>query len=612
MFLQKNPDFCRKKVFALGRIPPGGLFAEVKFDKMTPKNSLFGDKGQIKMEKNKVFCLGNFQAEPGEKKSGYLFVGNGEFELPVTILNGEKRGKTVLITAGVHAAEYVGIQSAMELAEHLHPEKIAGTVVIVKVVNRQAFEMRSGSEGFEDGVNLNRVFPGKETGSQMERLAYAIEKELFPGVDFYIDLHSGDSYEQLTPYIYYAGVAEPRVVEAAREMAQQADVPYMVRSCVAGGGCYNYAAQLGIPSVLIERGQMGAWTEEEAHSTRRDVRNILCHLGVYLGQKDYRNYYPLEVTDVSYQAANQNGIWYPYKSPGDMIRQGEVLGVVKDYEGTVLEVCRAEYDGVVLYQTGSLQVKESGPMIAYGKISREADNRKKKIGGYWAKRSTSFQEQRRAELHSSLADRWLKEIGKYLPKKKLKILDVGCGSGFFTILLAQQGHEVLGVDLTPDMIKRSKELAEEEGADCIFQVMDAENLTFADETFDVVISRNLTWTLPDANRAYREWLRVLKKGGCLLNFDANYGASDCADTSHLPQNHAHNKLGEELLQECEEIKRQLPISSYQRPAWDVGVLGNLGTVELFLDFSVSKRIYMEKDEFYNPDPLFVISARKGE
>ena len=54
--------------------------------------------------------------------------------------------------------------------------KIVGTIVIIKVVNRQAFEMRSGSEGFEDGVNLNRVFPGKETGSQMERLAYAIEK----------------------------------------------------------------------------------------------------------------------------------------------------------------------------------------------------------------------------------------------------------------------------------------------------------------------------------------------------------------------------------------------------------------------------------------------------
>ena len=78
----------------------------------------------------------------------------------------------------------------------------------------------------------------------MERLAYAIEKELFPGVDFYIDLHSGDSYERLTPYVYYAGVARESVVEQSREMAEQTDVPYMVRSCVAKGGCYNYAGSL--------------------------------------------------------------------------------------------------------------------------------------------------------------------------------------------------------------------------------------------------------------------------------------------------------------------------------------------------------------------------------
>lgn len=564
------------------------------------------------MERNKTFCLGDFQVETGEKKSGYIVIGNGEFELPITVLNGEKSGKTVLITAGIHGAEYVGIQSSIELAEHLKIEKIVGTVVIIKVVNRQAFEMRSGSDGFEDGVNLNRVFPGKETGSQMERLAYAIEKELFPCADFYIDLHSGDSYEQLTPYIYYAGIAEPDVVEISRKMAEQADVPYMVRSGVAKGGCYNYAAYLGIPSVLIERGQMGGWTKEEVHSTRRDVRNILCCLGVYLGQKDYRNYYPLEVTDVSYQAATKMGMWYPYKKPGEMIRQGEVLGVVKDYEGRVLEVSRAEYDGVILYQTGSLQVKEGGPMIAYGKISKESDDRKQKITEYWTKRSDSFQEQRRAELHDDIAQRWLKEILQYVPKKRLKILDVGCGSGFFTILMAQQGHEVIGVDLTADMITRARELAAEEKADCTFQVMDAENLEFADEAFDMVISRNLTWTLPDAERAYSEWLRVLKKGGCLLNFDANYGISDCSDTSQLPQNHAHNQLGFELLQECEEIKRQLPISSYQRPAWDAGTLGKLGAAELKIDFHVSQRIYIEKDEFYNPDPLFMIYVRKGE
>ena len=564
------------------------------------------------MEENKVFCLGNFTVQPGEKKSGFLKIGNGEFQLPAAVLHGKQPGKTVLITAGIHAEEYVGIQAAKELEQELKIQKLAGTVVIVKVVNRKAFELRSGSESHEDGKNLNRVFPGDPKGTWSDRLAHAIEKELLSIADYYIDLHSGDSYEQLTPYVYYAGAADKEVVEQSREMAQQADVPYMVGSNVSMGGCYNYAASLGIPSILLERGQMGGWTQEESHSTRRDVRNILCHLGIYQGEKDYRNYYPLEVKDLCYQAANEQGLWYPCKKPGDMIRQGDILGVIKDYEGEILEVCKAEYGGVILYQTGSLQVQESGSVIAYGRISRESDSRKERIAGYWSKRSDSFQAQRRAELHSSMADRWLLEIQKYLPKRKLKILDVGCGSGFFTILLGKQGHEVLGTDLTPDMITKSRELAKEEGIGCRFEIMDAENLDFPDETFDVVISRNLTWTLPDAGHAYEEWCRVLKKGGILLNFDANYGSSNFADTSHLPENHTHNKLGMDMMQECEEIKKQLPISSYIRPAWDVETLGNLGILELSLDLGVGKRIYIEKDDFYNPVPIFTLCGKKEE
>ena len=165
------------------------------------------------MKDNREFCLGNFTVEPGKKKSGFLRIGGGEFQLPATILHGEQPGKTVLITAGIHAEEYVGIQSALELSEMLKVQKIAGTVVIVKVVNRKAFELRSGSDSHEDGKNLNRVFPGNREGTWSERLAYAIEKELLSIADYYIDLHSGDSYEQLTPYVYYAGAAAKEVVE---------------------------------------------------------------------------------------------------------------------------------------------------------------------------------------------------------------------------------------------------------------------------------------------------------------------------------------------------------------------------------------------------------------
>ena len=559
------------------------------------------------------FQLGDVTVRRGEKYQGDISFANGDIVLPGTIICGKLPGKTMLITGGVHSGEYVGIQACVELGAELQPEKTVGTIVILKVLNRPAFENRAGSLGLSDGKNLNRVFPGNPNGTEMERLAWAITKEVYPKVDYYIDLHSGDDFEALTPYVYYAGKAAQEVTEVSRKMAEQVDVPYMVRSMVSSGGAYNYAASKGIASILLERGGMGAWTSEEVNSDKRDVRNILSSLDMYQIRRDVRNYVPMEVTDVCYQAASEDGLWYPAAKPGDMVAEGALLGTIRDYNGKLRETCRAEYTGVVLYQTGSLQVTEGGPGVAYGRIVREPeyDDRKEQIVHYWEKRSESFLEQRRSELANPIAKRWMKEIEKQIPAgRRLKILDVGCGAGFFSILLAKEGHEVFGIDLTPEMIENAIQLAEEENADCCFQVMDAENPMFADETFDVVISRNLTWTLPNAEHAYGEWMRVLKTGGVLLNFDANYGKEDVADTKGLPEAHAHFKVGNEMLEECERIKSQLPISRKNRPAYDVAVLCENTAGEIRIDTSLGKRIYLEKDEFYNPAPMFSICAVK--
>ena len=559
------------------------------------------------------FQLGDVTVRRGEKYQGDISFANGDIVLPGTIICGKLPGKTMLITGGVHSGEYVGIQACVELGAELQPEKTVGTIVILKVLNRPAFENRAGSLGLSDGKNLNRVFPGNPNGTEMERLAWAITKEVYPKVDYYIDLHSGDDFEALTPYVYYAGKAAQEVTEVSRKMAEQVDVPYRVRSMVSSGGAYNYAASKGIASILLERGGMGAWTSEEVNSDKRDVRNILSSLDMYQIRRDVRNYVPMEVTDVCYQAASEDGLWYPAAKPGNMVAEGALLGTIRDYNGKLRETCRAEYTGVVLYQTGSLQVTEGGPVVAYGRIVREPeyDDRKEQIVHYWEKRSESFLEQRRSELANPIAKRWMKEIEKQIPAgRRLKILDVGCGAGFFSILLAKEGHEVFGIDLTPEMIENAIQLAEEENADCCFQVMDAENPMFADETFDVVISRNLTWTLPNAEHAYGEWMRVLKTGGVLLNFDANYGKEDVADTKGLPEAHAHFKVGNEMLEECERIKSQLPISRKNRPAYDVAVLCENTAGEIRIDTSLGKRIYLEKDEFYNPAPMFSICAVK--
>lgn len=243
-------------------------------------------------------------------------------------------------------------------------------------------------------------------------------------------------------------------------------------------------------------------------------------------------------------------------------------------------------------------------------IVQEKMNAKEFIQEYWNERSNGFADLRKAELQSNKYERWEKEIKNHLPQKSaLRILDVGCGCGFFSILLANMGHQVTGIDLTKLMIEQGKAMAKEMGTRVELLVMDAENLAFEGESFDVVIARNVTWNLPHPKDAYKEWLRVLKKGGCLLNYDAEYAKNH--HKQDLSANNAHNRLTKEELEKCHHIYHMLEISLQNRPSWDIQVLKELGIIHTEVDLNVGKRIYLEKDEFYIPTPLFGIKAFKN-
>lgn len=232
---------------------------------------------------------------------------------------------------------------------------------------------------------------------------------------------------------------------------------------------------------------------------------------------------------------------------------------------------------------------------------------KEYITQYWHKRAEDFSHLRSEELRSDKYRLWQNELSRHMPPdKSLKILDIGCGAGFFSILLSEKGHQVTGIDLTPDMIKAAQKLAYDKHLNIDFQVMDAEKLTFADGSFDAIIARNLTWNLPDPATAYKEWLRVLKKGGILLNYDAEY-----AKNHHSSANiGAHAHVQPELLRECHNIYHMLDISCYDRPDWDMKFLTGLNCREVTADKQVGERIYARRDEFYIPVPMFCIRAVK--
>lgn len=100
----------------------------------------------------------------------------------------------------------------------------------------------------------------------------------------------------------------------------------------------------------------------------------------------------------------------------------------------------------------------------------------------------------------------------------------------------------------------------------------------------------------------------MKEDGVLINFDGDYSREN--DQQKLPENHAHSKITQEQWSAYEHLKTELRPISNPRPAWDVQLLKSAGFKDIVLDEQVGGRIYCEINEFYNPTPIFAITARK--
>ena len=152
-----------------------------------------------------------------------------------------------------------------------------------------------------------------------------------------------------------------------------------------------------------------------------------------------------------------------------------------------------------------------------------------------------------------------------------------------------------------------------------FEEMNGEDLQFADESFDAVVSRNLTWNLPHPELAYAEWTRVLKPGGVILNYDANWYAYLYDDRAQAAfdrdrENSARMGVRDENIGEnfdvMEEIARQMPLSNIRRPNWDLELLKSLG---LFTsaDEDVWEQVWSAEEKLnFASTPLFLVRARK--
>ena len=245
---------------------------------------------------------------------------------------------------------------------------------------------------------------------------------------------------------------------------------------------------------------------------------------------------------------------------------------------------------------------------------------------YWTGRASGYSEVNRLELSTAQRQRWSdclhREIARQFSDRApetLRVLEVGTGPGFFAILLRELGYVVTAVDLTPAMLEEAKKNAGELAGKICWMEMNAETLRFAGESFDVVVSRNLTWNLPHPERAYAEWTRVLKPGGLLLNFDANWyaylfdGEAQAAyerDRANSAEQGVWDQNVGENFDVMEDIARRVPLSNIRRPAWDLKLLQGL-SLRAEADEQIWQRVWSEEEKLnFSSTPLFLVRAVK--
>ena len=287
-----------------------------------------------------------------------------ELTIPLTVLVGRRARPRLVAVAGVHGNEFPGPLALVDLAQRLDPDQLEGTVVLVPVANPLAFNAGARVSP-EDGVNLNRVFPGRADGSLTYRLAWALVDGIVQDADLAIDLHSAEATGLMMPM---AGFRE-RADEVARASARAAaamglEMSWMMRW--APGTLSTALNERGVPAVGCELGGGGVASDEEVATYRRGVLRCLGLLGIHGPALEPE--VPAEVEVMGDLAAPASGLLDLAVGLRDPVQAGDLLARVLDPWGRPIAELRAPVGGRVVHHRVFRQVRAGETVVSIGRL----------------------------------------------------------------------------------------------------------------------------------------------------------------------------------------------------------------------------------------------------
>jgi uncharacterized protein len=328
---------------------------------------------------SRSLTVGGVSAAPGELASGWIEVPDGVdtgTRIPVTVANGATPGPVLALIAGTHGSEYTSILALQRLRPDLQPARMRGGAILVHMANPPAFYGRRTYYG-PDGKNLNRVYPGKADGTQSERMAYAITREVIERCTHLADMHCGDANESLRPYTYWIVGGDPAVDAGSRELALAYGLDHILvdrgrpRDPAASLFTANTAITRGKPAITAESGELGRTDEPSVAAHEAGARSLLAHLGIQDGPSA-RVAHPVWITRAEVLRAPVAGLWRPVVEKMQSVAAGRLLGRLTDAFGGVLHEVRAPFAGEVVYVVATPPVSVGEPLCEIGHLAESS------------------------------------------------------------------------------------------------------------------------------------------------------------------------------------------------------------------------------------------------
>lgn len=275
------------------------------------------------------FRIGTALIAPGERRSVELPIAtlynSAPVSLPVIVHRGAQPGPTLFVSAALHGDEIIGVEIIRRLLKLPSLDALAGTLLAVPVVNVMAFLHQS--RYLPDRRDLNRSFPGSESGSLAARLAHVFLREVVERSDYGIDLHTGAVHRPNLPQIR-TDLRNP----VNLRLAQAFGAPVLLNSKPATGTLRETTTKRDIPVILYESSEALRFDETAIRIGVQGVQNVMRDVGMLAPLPDsaQRAVQPVLAQKSRWARSPSSGILRAQVALGDHVAVGQTLGIVGD------------------------------------------------------------------------------------------------------------------------------------------------------------------------------------------------------------------------------------------------------------------------------------------